>query len=86
MAERNYIKGLFIKESKYDLKVSINLKTFFESIEPIQNDKGYANIVIAKRKEPGKYGDTHFAYENEWKPNKSEAAEPKPETEDDLPF
>ena len=87
MADKNYIKGIFIKEGKYDLRVSINLKTFFESLEPIQNDKGYANILIKKRKEEGKFGDTHYCIENDWKPNKEES-ETKPEVEDDssLPF
>lgn len=87
MADKNYIKGIFIKEGKYDLRVSINLKTFFESLEPIQNDKGYANILIKKRKEEGKFGDTHYCIENDRKPNKEES-ETKPEVEDDssLPF
>ena len=87
MADKNYIKGIFIKEGKYDLRASINLKTFFESLEPIQNDKGYANILIKKRKEEGKFGDTHYCIENDWKPNK-EGTETKPEVEDDssLPF
>ena len=69
MADKNYIKGIFIKEGKHDLRVSVNLKTFFESLEPIQNDKGYANILIKKRKEEGKFGDTHYCIENDWKPS-----------------
>lgn len=84
MAEPNYIKGIYIKESKYDLKVSINLKSFFESLEAIQNDKGYANILIKKRKEAGKFGETHYCIENDWKSDKEKNKEE--ETKKDLPF
>ena len=91
MADKNYIKGIFIKEGKYDLRVSINLETFFESLEPIQNDKGYANILIKKRKEEGKFGDTHYCIENDWKPNKegtanTEIVNSSSEGDEDLPF
>lgn len=75
MSEKTYIKGITIKEGKYGLRVSFNLRTFIEQAEQLQNDKGYLNIDINKRKEAGKYGETHYATLNEWKPNENSYSE-----------
>jgi len=69
MADKNYIKGIFIKESKYGLKVSFNLPVFIEAITAIQNAKAYSNVEILKRKEVGQYGDTHYCVEDTFKPD-----------------
>lgn len=73
----NYAKGIFIKKGKFSLKCSIKTVDFLEWIKENTNEKGYVNIEIKERKEAGKYGDTHFAVLDEWKPEKKE--EPQPE-------
>lgn len=30
------------------------------------NERGYVNLVVAPRKEPGQYGDTHSVYLDTW--------------------
>ena len=97
MADKNYIKGIQIKEGKFDLRIGLNLKTFFEDLSKIQNDKGYANVLIVKKKEPGKYGETHYCVENQWKPENQSVGkteqtayksnqEVEEDTSQDLPF
>lgn len=50
----------------------INLSLKLEDMQKIANEKWYVNMTISKRKEVGKYGDTHYVTENTWKPKKDE--------------
>jgi len=68
----NYSKGIFIKKGKFSLKCSVKTSDFLQWLNENTNDKGYCNIEIKERKEPGKYGDTHYAVLDEWKPEKKE--------------
>jgi hypothetical protein len=68
----NYSKGIFIKRGKYSLKCSVKTSDFVQWLNENTNDKGYCNIEIKERKEPGKYGDTHYAVKDEWQPEKKE--------------
>jgi hypothetical protein len=47
-------------------------------IEQHKNAKGYINLVMARRKTPGQYGDTHTVYLSTWTP-KDEPADPPPQ-------
>jgi hypothetical protein len=51
-----------------------------ELVEMADSD-GWVNLTIAKRMEVSDKGATHYAYENEFKPQKKE-----PKTDDGLPF
>ena len=90
MAEKNYIKGIFIKEvGNYGhLNVNIKLTDFIEQVKPLVGEKGYVNLTIAKKKEAGKYGDTHYCIENTWKPEAKPTTENNSEIEEDdtMPF
>ena len=66
----NYSKGIFIKKGKFSLKCSVKTSDFVQWLNANTNEKGYCNIEIKERKEPGKYGDTHYAVLDEWKPEK----------------
>ena len=93
----NYIK-LNIKERTNDwgsiLACSAKLDELIKSLSELEADeKGYVRFDICPRKEKGQYGDTHYAKENTWKPNKQDTNdtpmnEPKPVSEPtgDLPF
>jgi hypothetical protein len=59
------------KEGKFG-QVSIGLK--FSDLVP--NERGYVNLIVARRKESDKYGNTHTVYVNDWKPGQK-----KPEDE-----
>lgn len=45
------------------------------------NERGYINLVIQERREPGKYGDTHSVALDTYEPKKREAF-----TAADVPF
>lgn len=95
-----YINSIKVKENKFGLKVSGKLSDIVEELKKHTNEKGYINLEFFKRKEPGKYGDTHGVKLDDWKPNgekggssynqdvsKSEAPKEVATTEDDdLPF
>ena len=71
--EKNYINGMIIKEKSFDnggsqLKLSIKVEEFIEQLKTIE-EKGWANLIVSRRKEPSDKGVTHYAYEDSWKPN-----------------
>lgn len=87
MSEKVYINGVFIKESKYGLKLNINADKFCQQIKELANDKGYVIIDLLPRKEKGQYGDTHYAVLDTWKPTEKQEVKQAKETESDgLPF
>ena len=92
--EKNYINGFVIKEKSFDnggkiLKVSVKVDDFVEQLREIES-KGWANLNIAKRKEPSDKGVTHYVYEDQWKPEKdyNETNDPQWDNKknDDMPF
>ena len=86
----NYINKVTLKEGKFSIKFSGKTEDFIEQIKSITNEKGYFNLEILKRKEPGKYGDTHYLKVDDWKPESKVEQNPLPtlaERKDlDLPF
>ena len=96
--DKKYISGILIREvGEYkNLSISIKIDDFMEQLENIGNN-GWANIMIAKNRNPTEKGYTHHCYENTWKPNREQTetqetsevqSEPIPpvESNDDLPF
>lgn len=70
MAEKkNYLKGS-IKEFKYettgDSKIVLSLS--LDSLTSIVNEKGYVNFIVQPRREPDAFGNTHYSYQNDYKP------------------
>ena len=73
------------------LKYKNNLKT--KELQAELNPKGYVNLTIAERKEADKYGNTHYAFYNDYTkeakqelPSGRSYTKPETETNDDLPF
>lgn len=64
----NYIQKTTLKEGKFSIKFSGKTDEVITQLISITNDKGYFNLEIKKRKEVGKYGDTHYLQVDEWKP------------------
>lgn len=79
MADYISING---KESKYGIKLSGKADKVIEEIRKHTNEKGYINLEILKRKEPGKYGETHYVKVDTWEPPAREKGIPYKETED----
>ena len=51
------------------LKMSFKLDQLLEKLKPDVNGKGYVNLVVNKRREIGKYGETHDVTVDTWKPD-----------------
>tara|TARA_B100001094_G_scaffold184017_2_gene178310 strand:+ start:5950 stop:6252 length:303 start_codon:yes stop_codon:yes gene_type:complete len=100
MEEKKYVNGIVIKEKVFDnggsqLKMSVKVEDFVNQLKEI-SDKGWANLIISKRKEPSDTGVTHYVKVDTWKPDPNKATgqvNRKPQmatanTEDDsgLPF
>jgi hypothetical protein len=93
---KNYIKGSFRQVTTSQGEVRLIASILVSDLEKIKNDKGYAQVVIQQRQDKDQYGNTHYAFENDWKPEKRaevKAAKieklnpPKfDESIDDLPF
>lgn len=71
-----------------------NISFNVEKLQQYANEKGYVNVVMSKRKEPGQYGETHYFTLNEWNPennqNNSKPSQNKSNSDDisveDIPF
>lgn len=71
---KNYIKGNVRRLKSFNgeeprLLASLKL----DDLAAIANDAGYVNFIIAARREPDRYGNTHYAYENEYTPGDAAA-------------
>lgn len=91
MSEKNYAKGIFVKQPhEAILSVGVKKEQFIEWLQQLEtNDKGYCNLTFGKRKEVGKYGDTHWVAEDRYQFGNNENNKPcsLPEDENDsLPF
>ena len=94
-AEKRYTNGIFIKsvQTKYGSLLNVSISDL--ALKELQENskKGYANITVAERKEADKYGNTHYAFYNDYTkeakqelPSGRNYTQPEPETNDDLPF
>jgi len=74
---KNYIKGS-IREVEIkgtdDTKLLVSLS--LEDFTKIVNEKGFVNIVIQRRRDADQYGNTHYAYENDYKPGEKKSFTP----------
>ena len=48
------------------------------------NEKGYINLTMNKRKEDGKYGETHSLTLNDYKPQGNQGQYAKPEQKEEI--
>ena len=84
MEQKRFVKS-FCKEKIFDnggsiVKISIS-KADFNELEA--TEKGYVNLIVARRKEVSQFGDTHYIYLDDFKPK----AKTLSTTEgNDLPF
>jgi hypothetical protein len=90
MADKKYIGGS-AKAVSTQYGEILNLSLKLEDMQAIVNEKGYVNMTVLKRKEPGQYGDTHYVVENDYQKNRdnggmSSGPSIKPATEMDVPF
>ncbi len=66
MTEKKYI-GWTAKAVSTQYGEMMNLSLKLEDMKAIVNEKGYVNMTVMKRKEVGKFWDTHYVVENNYK-------------------
>jgi hypothetical protein len=65
---KTYIDGTSCKAVTGQFGEFFNMSFNVEKLQQYANEKGYVNVTMSKRKEPGQYGDTHYFTLNDWKP------------------
>ena len=65
---KTYIDGTSCKAVSGQFGEFFNMSFNIEKLQQYANEKGYVNVTMSKRKEPGQYGDTHYFTLNEWNP------------------
>ena len=83
--EKKYVNEIIVKEKTFDnggslLKVSVKVPELIETLKEIE-ENGWANLCIGKRQTPSDKGVTHYAYVDEWKPDRDKS---KPDS--NMPF
>ena len=69
-----YVPKCSAKEHKFRdggsiIKLGMHAETMITFLREHANEKGYVNLAIGKRREVGKYGDTHTVTLDTWKPS-----------------
>ena len=80
MTEKIYVGGAKAKEWE-DGNTSFNISFSDADIKLLienQNEKGYVNLKMNKRREPSQYGQTHSIVIDDWKPTPSAQPAPQP--------
>lgn len=76
-----------LRNGKSLITTSYNVEKFCAFLRKHANEKGYVNVDSWEKDQPGKFGDTHSASLNTYKPSTKPANAPSYQTEDaDLPF
>lgn len=65
---KTYIDGTSCKAINGQFGEFFNMSFNIEKLTQYANEKGYVNMTMSKRREPGQYGDTHYFTLNDWKP------------------
>lgn len=65
---KTYIDGTSCKAVNGQFGEFFNISVNIEKLTQYANEKGYVNMTMSKRREPGQYGDTHYFTLNDWKP------------------
>jgi len=65
---KTYIDWTTCKAVNWQFWEFFNMSFNIEKLKQYANEKGYINMTMSKRKEPGQYWDTHYFVLNEWSP------------------
>ena len=63
MADKQYVGSGKIVGRYNNLSIGIRVADL------VANERGYCNLIVAQRREPDKYGNTHSVYIDDWTPN-----------------
>ena len=82
---KTYIDGSSCKAISGQFGEFYNLSFNLEKLQEYANEKGYVNMTMSKRREPGQYGDTHYFTLNDWKPEGDSSSAPAPQNNTPTP-
>ena len=73
---KTYVPRASVKEHVFPdggklLKIGFHAETVAAFLKEHANEKGFVNLVVARRKQPGQYGETHTLYLDTYKPKGS---------------
>ena len=73
MKERLYVpkcnaKEITFKDGGSLIRIGCHVESLIAFVRQNANEQGYVNLVVTRRREPGKYGETHAVYLDDWKP------------------
>ena len=90
-----FVKNIYVKKSKYGIKVSFKADAFIEELKAKKDKEGWVKIEIKE----SRAGDKMYAQYDTWQPNATgqssggysnpqpkPAPSPAPRVQDDLPF
>lgn len=90
MSDTIYLKcSAKARSTQYGTMINVGIKAtdLIEFARAHANSRGYVNLTISERKEPGKYGDTHSVKLDAYEPKQQgQGAPSKSITADDVPF
>lgn len=70
MADKKYLRGSAKQVSFNNGGSIINLSFNIKELIDLAGGGDWINITVADRRQEDKYGNTHYCYLNEWKPEK----------------
>lgn len=78
MSEKTLVSGLYAKQGKFGIKISVKVDDFITFLNTHKNEKGYVNIDQNNVKEP-KEGKSPFYFTlDTWKPSEGITINYKP--------
>lgn len=69
---KTYIDWTSCKAITWQFWEFFNISINVEKLKQYANEKGYVNMTMSKRKEPGQYWETHYFTLNEYNKNSTE--------------
>ena len=91
--QKQYVGSAKEKQGKYGEFISLSFsQKDLDILNASKNERGYVNLVINRRNQPGTYGETHSVTIDTWKPEKNEARNESPKkvaeeiSLNDIPF
>lgn len=83
--QKTYVGSAKEKQGKYGEFISLSFsQKDLDILNASKNERGYVNLVINRRNQPGTYGETHSVTIDTWKPEAKNESPKKVAEEIDL--
>lgn len=75
MADKVFLKCQ-AKASTYGVRIGVKVEDLIAFAKQHGNERGYLNLEVKQRREPGQYGDTHSVTLDTYEPKKRDESVP----------